>query len=89
LERLYDTHDASLSLARFLETVRANRSLFSDDAFKERIKYNPHKESLAENRPIDGVVLDAELNTVSESDPLVKELHSLRNKVIAHTDANE
>jgi ribonuclease D len=87
LGRIYDEYTGSLNLARFLETVRVNRTFFSDDAFKERLKGNPHIESLVKNRPIDDAALDAELKTVSESD-LVKELHSLRNKAIAHTDAD-
>jgi uncharacterized protein (DUF427 family) len=75
-------------LSRFLETVRANRALFSDDAFKKRLKDNTHVDSLVKDRPVDDDTLDADLQTVLKSDPLVKSLHDLRNKAIAHTDAD-
>ena len=88
LGRLYDDTNGTLSLSGFLETVRANRNFFSDEAFRERLKDNPQVENLVRDRPIDDAGLDAEIATVSEPDPLVKALHNLRHKIIAHTDAD-
>jgi hypothetical protein len=89
LGRLYDKHTGALSLGRFIETVRANRNLFSDEAFKERLKDNPHVETLVEGREISDAILDAELASVSESEPLVVNLWSIRDSMIAHIDAEK
>ena len=85
--RIYDKYQGALSLGKFLQTVKANRDFFSDAAFRERLKDNPHVDTLAEGRSIDDSELDRELASVSESDPLVKRLWDLRDKVISHTDA--
>ncbi|MGH9438053.1 MAG: hypothetical protein ACRD22_09180 [Terriglobia bacterium] len=87
LGRLYDDTNGALSLSRFLETVRANRAFFSDEAFRIRLKENPYVETLVKDRSIEDAALDAELESVSEADSLVKKLHFLRNKNLAHTDA--
>lgn len=88
LGRLYDDTNGALSLSRFLETVRANLAFFSDEAFRIRLKDNPYVEMLVTDRSIEDAVLDAELASVSgAADSLVKKLHFLRNKSLAHTDA--
>jgi len=85
--RLYDKDNGALSLGRFLLTVKANRTFFSDAAFRERLKGNPHIDKLVKNSAIEDSDLDAEFASVSGSDPLVIKLWDLRNKVISHTDA--
>lgn len=87
LGRLYDKRKRTLSLSSFLETVRANRAVFSDEAFRKRLKHNPHVETLVNDRAISDSDLDAELASVSESEPLVPKLWSIRDSIIAHTDA--
>lgn len=57
LGRLYDDTNGALSLSRFLETVRANRKFFSDEAFRIRLKDNPHLETLVQDRPIGDAAL--------------------------------
>ena len=86
--RLYDKNGGALSLGRFLLTVKANRDFFADAAFRQRLKDNPHVDTLAKNRAIDDSELDKELASVSDSDPLVPKLWDLRDKVISHTDAD-
>jgi hypothetical protein len=86
--RLYDKHGGALSLGRFILTVKANRDLFSDVAFRERLKDNPYVDTLVNHRAIDDAELDRELASVSGSDPLVSRLWDLRDTVISHTDAD-
>jgi hypothetical protein len=87
--RLYDKDSAALSLGRFLLTVKANSPLFSETAFRERLKHNPHVDTLADARTIDESELAKELASVSDKDPLVSRLLDLRNTVISHTAADE
>jgi hypothetical protein len=87
--RLYDKYAGALSLGRFLLTVKANRDLFSDTAFRERLKDNPHVDTLVSDRVIDDSELDTEFASVSGSDPLVSRLWDLRDTVISHTDAEK
>jgi hypothetical protein len=86
--RLYDKTGGALSLGRFLLTVRAKREYFSDAAFRERLKDNPHVDGLATDRQIDESELAKEIESVSDSDPLVSRLHDLRNTVLSHRDAD-
>jgi hypothetical protein len=74
-------------LARFLETVRANRAFFSDDASRQRLKGNPHVDTLVEN--LDDAELDKEIESAYGSDPVVAKLRDIRNAVIAHSAADE
>lgn len=84
--RLYDKTKGNLGLGKFLRTVKAHPELFSDTAFRERLKNNPHVDTLATDRVIDDAELDAELESVSDSNPLVSRLLDLRNKLISHLD---
>jgi hypothetical protein len=86
--RLYDRYGGALSLGRFLLTVKANRVLFSETAFRERLKDNPDVDTLAKDRVVDDSELNRELASVSGADPLVSRLWDLRDKVISHTDAD-
>jgi hypothetical protein len=83
--RLYDRTRRTLSLGKFLRTVKANPALFSDAAFRERLKDNPHVDTLY--RALDSSELDEELASVSDSDPLVKKLLDIRKQSISHIDA--
>jgi hypothetical protein len=86
--RLYDKDGAALSLGRFLLTVKGHRDLFSETAFRERQKDNPHVDTLVNHRAIDYSELDRELASVSGADPLVSRLWELRNNSVSHTDAD-
>ena len=86
--RLYDKDTAALSLVRFLKTVKENRDLFSDVAFRERLKGNEHVDALIQDRAIDDSEIEAELASVDHSDPLLSRLMDLRNHVISHTAAD-
>jgi len=85
--RLYDKTDGTLSLSRFIETIKLDRGLFSDAKFKKRLKRNPHFETLVLDRDMKISTLNSELKKVLPSNRDVRKLHYLRNKVIAHTDA--
>ena len=86
--RLYDKYGGALSLCRFLQTVKANHDLFSDEAFRKRLKGNAHVDTLAADRGIDDSEVDRELASLADSDPLVERLWDLRDKAISHTDAD-
>jgi hypothetical protein len=86
--RLYDKNHGALSLGRFILTIKDNRDLFSDAAFRERLKDNPHVDSLASERDIDDAELDREFASVSGLDPLVSTLWDLRDGVVSHIDAD-
>jgi hypothetical protein len=79
---------SALSLGRFLQTVKENRDLFSDTAFRKRLEENEHLETLVEDRTIDDAELAGELASVYDSDPLVSRLRVLRNETISHTAAD-
>jgi hypothetical protein len=88
LGRLYDQQTGALSLPSLVDTIAANQHLFDDGPFRERLKDNPFVESLAQGaqRP-DAATLAKDAATVSEkSDPLVKRLLAIRNRVLAHRD---
>jgi hypothetical protein len=87
LSRLYDQQNRALSLPSLVATVSANVHLFEVERFKERLKENPFVLSLAEGaRMPDSETLTSDAREVSESDPLVKRLIALRNRVLAHRD---
>ncbi|MEQ1912313.1 MAG: hypothetical protein ABMA15_26060 [Vicinamibacterales bacterium] len=85
LARAYDSHQHSLSLGTWLETIRDNLHLFSVEHFRERLKDNPFVESLAESpRTPDAGVLRSDLASVSRSEPTVSKLLLVRDNLIAH-----
>jgi hypothetical protein len=87
LARLYDQHDCSLSLKRFLLTIKAGKETFSQEAFRKRLKDNPYVEGLF--RSLNPATLRADIRRVSEEhDPLVARLCKLRNQSLAHVDPN-
>lgn len=87
LGRLYDQQNRALCLTSLVSTISANVHFFEVDHFRERLKDNPFVASLAASvRPPDIATLTVDSEAVSESDPLVKKLITLRNRVIAHRD---
>lgn len=89
LGRLYDKTPGSLSLGSFLETAKVRAGYFSEEAFRRRLSDNPHLEGLAARaRTFDLTVLDSEIESVSDKDGLVKCLHEIRNRRVAHRDGN-
>jgi hypothetical protein len=88
LGRLYDQQAGALSLPSLVDTIAANQHLFDDEPFRERLKDNPFVESLAQGaQRLDAATLAEDAATISEkSDPLVKRLLAIRNRVLAHRD---
>jgi hypothetical protein len=89
LGRLYDKTPGALSLENFLQVVKSCAPYFSEESFRRRLQNDPNVESLAAGtRTLDVSALEAEILGVSVNEPLVKRLHDLRNKYVAHRDAN-
>lgn len=75
----------NLNLPNFLETIEANLHLFNEPDFRERLKGNPFIDSLArEPRRPDAMQLRKDLESVSETNPLVKKLSIWRHRYVAH-----
>jgi hypothetical protein len=88
LARLYDQHDCSLSLKRFLLTVKASVEYFSDGARRARLKENPFVEGLL-SRKLNLSTLGGDIRRVSqERDQLVHRLCKLRNEALSHVEPN-
>ncbi len=88
LARLYDQDVGSLSLKRFLLTVRASVEYFSDGALRTRLKDNPFVEELL-SRKLTLSTLGGDIRRVSEDrDPLVHRLYKLRNESLSHVNPN-
>jgi AbiU2 len=89
LGRLYDKTPGSLSMPNFLTTIGHCSNFFSEASFRGRLAKNAYLDSLAADlKPLDMATLQTEMSTVTASDPLVRRLHDLRNKFVAHSDAN-
>lgn len=89
LGRLYDKTQTAVSLQRLLLTAKSHPGYFSEQAFRARLRHSLHVESLAkETRTLNMSELDDEIRSVSESDTLVKRLQNIRNKSVAHRDAD-
>ncbi|HEY7406005.1 MAG TPA: hypothetical protein VIB39_20935 [Candidatus Angelobacter sp.] len=73
LSRIYDGHDQSLSLLRWLETIQHNLELIQTGEMDEV--------------PFDLQQLSIDIESVSDSDPVVKKLIQLRGNCIAHVNA--
>jgi hypothetical protein len=85
--RMYDQDRASLNLRRLLLTIKDNLHVFDEADFRQRFKGDPFVDSLAASadRP-DSAQLDEDLQSMSNSDPLVAKLDHSRNRVIVHKD---
>jgi hypothetical protein len=85
LTRAYDQEDQSLHLRSWLIAIRDNLEMFSAASFKERMKHNPHVESLAEHyRVPDLAELEQDIAACSDKDPFVHVLIRHRNSLGAH-----
>ena len=91
--RIYDGHDAALQLTRLLEkSIQKNPNLFSESAFRERLKDEPHRDvdGLAKyQRHLNYEQLNKDIWFCSSKNPLVKNLRAWRDKMIAHFNYDE
>lgn len=86
--KIYDQHTKTLNLKNLLDTIKANISAFDTSDFRERLKDNPFVGSLsADSRKPDEKQLATDLVSVSEENPLVKNLIIWRNNFFAHRSA--
>lgn len=85
--KAYDLYEGkpSLNLRNFLETIEANLQLFDEPNFRERLKDNAFVDSLAkDSRKPDARQLRKDLESVSNANPLVKNLTFWRHNYLAH-----
>lgn len=88
LTKAYDQHTNALHLLSFLQTIKANSVFFSEANFRERMRDNPHLNSLAsESRVLDLTSLEEDISLCSVDDPLVNTLIVHRGNAIAHRNA--
>jgi hypothetical protein len=89
--KIYDQHRDGLNLRSFLETVQLNHSVFTIRNFRERLKGNLYVDSLAADaRQPDAAQLSADIAYASkDTNPAVKTLVDLRNKLFAHRAPKE
>jgi hypothetical protein len=91
--RIYDKHGSAFQLTRFLEeSVQKNPNSFNEIAFRERLKNEPDRDvnGLAKyRRTLNHEQLKKDLRFCSNENPLVKNLRSWRDNVIAHNNYNE
>jgi hypothetical protein len=81
----YGGDNPSLNLRSLLDTIAANMDLFDEPNFRERLKENPFVDSLAASpRRPDLIRLRQDIESVSNSFPLVKKLTIWRNNYVAH-----
>jgi hypothetical protein len=89
INRLYDKTAGVLGLANFLLTVKSHSPYFSNESFRRRMQSNPHVEILSANaRTVDFSILEEEIRSVSDFDPVIERLHRLRNRYLFHRDAS-
>jgi hypothetical protein len=82
---LYEGKRPSLNLRNFLDTIENNLHFFEEPSFRERLKNNAFVASLAADaRKPDAAQLQADRESVSTADPLVKKLTIWRNNHVAH-----
>ena len=87
--RVYDTYQNSLNLRNLLDTIQANLGIFETERFKERLKENPFVQSLSQSaRGPDPDTLTRDIESISDTDPLVKKLIKWRHNIIAHKTAS-
>ncbi|MGA2878299.1 MAG: hypothetical protein ABSG13_05065 [Bryobacteraceae bacterium] len=89
INRLYDKTAGVLSVANFLLTVKSNAVYFSEESFRLRMQGRAHLGSLAPSyRTLNFSAIDEEISLVSDSNPVVRRLHDLRNRYLSHRDAS-
>ncbi|MFZ1641674.1 MAG: hypothetical protein WAV07_09620 [Candidatus Contendobacter sp.] len=86
--RVYDQESNSLNLVNLLQTLKANLQFFNEASFRERLKGNAFVDSLADQSRIpDMTELDADIESASCRNPIVKKLMIWRNNLVAHRGA--
>jgi hypothetical protein len=86
--RAYDTNQQStLNLKNLLHTAEAHLNIFDEPNFRERLKGNVFVDALAADlKAPDRMQLQADIEAVSTSDPIVHKLVKWRHKYFAHRD---
>ena len=88
LTKAYDQHSNALHLLSFLQTIKANPTLFSEANFRERKKDNPFVVSLAsESRIPDLASLEIDISLCSKENHLVNTLIVHRGNALVHRNA--
>ena len=87
LSRILDRHEDSLSVWKFLNFVEQNHGIFSSQAFRQRMKGNPHYKSLIESHtPVTTKEVNEDKQKLGALEDTVDRIKELRDKVLAHTD---
>jgi hypothetical protein len=86
--RIYDKGDKNLHLHGWLLTIKEHLYLFDEQEFRQRLQNNPDVNRLAqEPRKPDRASLEADIQSCSPDNQLVKTLIAHRNNYIAHKGA--
>ena len=87
LSRILDRHEDSLSIWKFFNFVEQNRRIFSNQAFRQRMKENPNYASLIKSHtPITLKEVDEDRQKLGSLEDAISRIRELRDKVLAHTD---
>jgi hypothetical protein len=83
--RLYDPDNRTLSLPNFVNTIEANREMFTKSAFIERNKNNPNLErQIKYNRDLSPNFFEEANKICSRNNPIVNNLLMVRHHFVAH-----
>lgn len=86
----FDQESKSLNLVNLLDTIKANRHLFSEEHFRTRLSDNAFVDSLAEMHRIpDLSELEADIQAATCQNASVKKLMIWRNNIVAHLGAKQ
>jgi hypothetical protein len=87
--RVFDQSFRNLSLHNYLCVIAKNIEYLSDDRFRKRNSKNRFVENLLLRRSIPNLSeVMADIESVSDNNPLVKKLTIWRNNIVAHTGGN-
>ena len=87
LSRILDKHEDSLSIWKFLDFVEQNHKIFSNQAFRQRIKGNPHYESLIKSHtPITLKEIEEDRQKLGSLKDTIDNIKEWRDTVLAHID---
>jgi len=87
LSRILDRHEDSLSVWKFLNFVEQNRTIFSNQAFHQRMKENPNYDSLIKSHTlITPEEVDEDRQKLGSLEDTINRIKDLRDKVFTHTD---
>ena len=87
LSRILDRHEDSLSIWKFINFIEQNRRIFSNQAFRQRMKGNPNYESLIKSHtPITPKEVDEDKQKLGSLEDITNRIKDLRDKVLAHID---